>query len=257
MTNCEEEADSHIIERNVKPYKKFRKWIDCEVCRVGMAWLYKLNDELRVIKSLDYGEYELQNLLEAICESDKQSGKWIKTVDIKYNLTNKRIELIDIPNTRSNCDSECKTIELSCKHLTETKTDDITNFIWKKYNNDIYEGFDNDFIHNICNDTCNKYIKRRDNKLDKLLKDIEKYNIGKVGKETHGLNSLGLDEDQMEQLREVTGNIQNLAREFGYQYGQSGGDGVHDYRKKDKLSWEQRRAQESDDFVIPKPKQDL
>ena len=242
---------------NAKPYKKFRKWIDCEVCRLGMAWLYKLNDDLQVVKGLDYGEYELQNLLEAICQSDKQSGKWIRTVDIIYNNTNKHIELISRKDSTPDCNSDCKTIEVSCKYIADIKDDDVTSFIWNKYNDDIYHGFDNELIEYICKDICDKYVERRDNKPEQLLKLVNKYKIPKIGKERsfEERNSLGMTEEEAQTLREVTGNIQNMAREHGFQYAQSqGGDGIHDYRHRKKLTTEQRRAQESDDFIIPNPR---
>lgn len=257
LVDCESEK----TKRNAKPHKKLRKWIDCEVCRLGMAWLYKLNHDLYGVqwgkeKGLDYGEFELQNLIQVMCESGTQSGKWIKATDIIYNNTIKHIELKSRIAVKKTCNSDCKTVELSCKYITDKKEEDITNFIWDKYNNDIYEGFDNELIKHICKDICDKYVERRDNKPEELLKFVDKYRIQKLGKERsfEDSNSLGMTQEEADTLRDITDNIQNMARAYGFQYAQSeGGDGVHDYRHRKKLTQEQRRAQESDDFVIPRP----
>ena len=235
------------VDKFIKPYKKLRKWIDCDTCRIGMAWLYKLNDELRMTRGLEYGEYELQNLMEKMCESETTTGGWIKTLDIKYNRTNKYIELMFNDGTHSECNSECKTIELSCKYIIDIKEDDIINFIWDKYNNNIYDGFDNDFIVNICNDTCNLYTKQRKNA--NLKKESKKYKIGRVGKTVK--NALDMDKEQREELGDIIKNVQNLAKERKFQFAATGQDKVYDYRDKDKLSMERRRAQESDDDLLP------
>ena len=199
----------------IKPHKKWRKYIDCDVCRIGMAWLYKLNDELREQQTTEYGEYELENLMHQLCRSQTTTGSWIRTFDIIHNRTSGDVELKYLEKV-SECSRDCKTIEMSCKHLIDLKAEQIIKFIWNQYNNGIYNGFDNEFIQKMCTKECDKYLEWR--KSGKLEKDIEKYDIGNsisslTDEERQELEAQKLKKETIEQVKD---NIVRTAERFRY-----------------------------------------
>eukprot|EP01084_Bolivina_argentea_P162126 282173_1 len=238
------DMDANDIETTIKPYKKWRKYIDCDVCKVSMTWLYKLNNEMRSVKNFDYGEYELENLLERLCESETATGGWIRTFEIIHNKTSNTIHLSFVNKTLE-CDRFHKTIESSCQYIMDINNDEIIHFIFNKYNNGIYDGFVNELVQNICQKTCDLWTKwKNKGKLEKGIKKFYK-DIGMEYKDK--MEEMSEEEKKKEkELEETRKNIKKVAEEFGWQYGDSKEKKMFNFGKKKPkpLTEAQRTAQE-------------
>lgn len=197
-----------------------------------MAWLHKLNEQLRFSNDLDYGEYELENLMFELCRSGSQTGSWIRTFEVIFNGTTSDVEL-SFAGKLLPCARECKTIEASCQLLIDIKTEDITRFMFDKHRADAVDGFEKQFIEAMCTDTCALYGKWK--KSGKLERDRKKFKIGKSrGAAADGASDAmqQLKSMQEEELMQLKDSIQDIAKQFRFQYGDNKDKKIHDYRQK-------------------------
>merc|ERR1712129_119543 len=120
-------------DRISKPHTKWRSVIDCEVCRIAMAWFYKLNDELRADQRSKYGEFEVYNLMHRMCQSESTTGSWIRTLNTLHNQTSNDIVIQLSDSVNAECNRDCKMMTICCKNLFDLKADEIVKFVWQKY----------------------------------------------------------------------------------------------------------------------------
>lgn len=109
--------------------------ISCDVCNYLMDGLYAEASIQR--KSAPYqklDEESIQDLVSAICQSNKKEGEWMRKLDIVQKKTDNGIvlELVQ-PGGISKCKEECKTISQACDALLDgdIDPDDLAVLIWK------------------------------------------------------------------------------------------------------------------------------
>ena len=135
-THTEAEMDEIREEHNLyssreTPYKKWTKYIDRDVCKLGVNTIMEL---YRLFKdTVRWDEAFISELMDDICNPLTIIGSWITKYDL-YVDKDKYLKLKNPFNQYGMCKNECETIALSCINIFED-TDGIAE--WMYLNKDI------------------------------------------------------------------------------------------------------------------------
>ena len=108
--------------------------ISCDVCNYLMDGLYaEANIQRKSAPYQKLDEESIQDLVSAICKSNKKEGEWMRKLDVVHKKTDNGIvlELVQ-PGGISKCKEECKTISQACDALLDgdIDPDDLAVLIW-------------------------------------------------------------------------------------------------------------------------------
>mmetsp|Transcript_44536 Transcript_44536/g.71315 ORF Transcript_44536/g.71315 Transcript_44536/m.71315 type:complete len:223 (-) Transcript_44536:1-669(-) len=122
----EEELKSRqrVMDRK-KPLRKFKKYIECQVCEFAAQSIYRI--WLMSMNQPDFNENEMYNLVIESCNPWSNIGVWINTIDIALNGT--RLEL-QPQDEMGQCHRECETVRSVCDEIVSAEADEIANYIW-------------------------------------------------------------------------------------------------------------------------------
>ena len=118
-----------------QPIREEIAHIGCSVCNLAMEEVFVAVSEKR--NSAPYrkiSEDMISDILDNICQSTKDEGKWIRMYDIvEFKDNNRRYLNLEAPGGVGKCGRECSTIVSSCKLLFEEEIDqnDLSAILWK------------------------------------------------------------------------------------------------------------------------------
>jgi hypothetical protein len=216
--------------------------IGCDVCRHAIDAVAELTSEAREkapYKKIDEGV--ILEILDNVCDGEKEQGSWIRAMDIiSVSENGRRYLTLKAPGGLGKCGRECVTIQKSCKNLMDDDLDrdELSSLLWK--NKITGEDLTNHVCQKMCKrcskDNKNKPIKNQAKRTDYPFeemseKDIELENMMKK------MNDAGLgggmslySRDDLEAMRGEDGEFGDMmGGGMGSMGGMAANMGMSDY----------------------------
>ena len=106
-------------------------YIECEVCQKTIAHTWERINNLRKAKGDKLHEFEMNDIIEDICDPETIEGEWITKLDLSINKKDRQIYVIS-HEEYGHCKRECQTIVHACKkHMDEIGLD-VGEALWKR-----------------------------------------------------------------------------------------------------------------------------
>mmetsp|Transcript_8268 Transcript_8268/g.51530 ORF Transcript_8268/g.51530 Transcript_8268/m.51530 type:complete len:301 (-) Transcript_8268:560-1462(-) len=120
-------------QKKPKAVKTDVQYIRCGVCEEMTRNIYRsvkaMRDELRPGKKL--AESDILELLENVCDPEKEQGEWITMIDLVESGDKLKLERQDWPGK---CGTECRTIARACDEIMGDHDTDLAEMLYdEKY----------------------------------------------------------------------------------------------------------------------------
>ena len=165
-------ARRQVMDRK-KPYKKFKKYIECQVCDLASQSIYRI--WLMTMNEDKFDENEMYTLVVETCNPWSNIGVWITAMDMILN-DESRLELIN-KEEMGLCGRECETIRSVCADIIASEAEVIAEYVWHNQNE-----MDNPTLTKfMCENVCGDDPEDLDVRMPKVPKKLAKKS--KIGQE--------------------------------------------------------------------------